>query len=66
MSGIYAEKALVQHLRECFHYTKRHDKFILNNKMDMWAQILHTRGFDGYVPDMNRGGKKKLLVFLLP
>jgi hypothetical protein len=50
MSGICAEKALVQHLCRRFHYSNTMHIFIPTNQITIQTQILLSRGFDGYMP----------------
>jgi len=52
MSGICAEKALVQHLCERFDYSHTIYLFILTDSLTLQTQILLSRGFDGYMPDI--------------
>jgi hypothetical protein len=52
MLGICAEKALEQHLCERFHYSHKMHIFILFNKITIQTQILLSRGFAVYMPDI--------------
>jgi hypothetical protein len=52
MLGIGAEKALEQLLCERFQYSHNMHIFILTDTITIQAQILHSRGFDGYMPDI--------------
>ena len=52
MLGICTEKALEQHLCERFHYSHKMHIFILSDKITIQTQILHSRGFDVYMPDI--------------
>jgi len=49
-SGIYVEKALKQYLCVRFYYSNTIHIFILANQITIQTQILHSRGFDGYMP----------------
>jgi hypothetical protein len=52
MLGICTEKALEQHLCERFHYSHKMHIFILSDKITIQTQILHSRDFDVYMPDI--------------
>ncbi len=52
MLGICAEKALEQHLCERFHYSHNMHIFILTVQITIQTQILRSRGFDLYMPDI--------------
>ena len=52
MLGICAEKALEQHLCERFHYSHKMHIFILSDQITIQTQILHSRDFDVYMPDI--------------
>jgi len=52
MSGICAEKALEQHLCEWFDNSHTMHIIILINQITLQTQILHSRGFNGYMPDI--------------
>jgi hypothetical protein len=52
MLGICAEKALEQNLCERFHYSHNMHIFILTDQMTIQTQILRSRGFDVYMPDI--------------
>jgi hypothetical protein len=52
MSGICAEKALEQHLCERFHNLHCVHIFILVELIARQRQILLSRGFNAYVPDI--------------
>jgi hypothetical protein len=52
MAGICAEKALEQLLCGRFHYLNTMHIFILINQITIQTQILLSRGFDGYMPDI--------------
>jgi len=52
MSGICAEKALVQHLCKRFHYLNTTHICILIDLITIQTQILRTRGFDVHMPDI--------------
>jgi len=52
MLGICAEKALEQHLCERFHYSHNMHIFILTDQITIQTQILRSRGFEEYVPDI--------------
>ena len=52
MSGICAEKALVQHLCERLHYSHTMHIFILIDFISIQTQILRSRGFDVHMPDI--------------
>jgi len=52
MSGICAGKTLEQYLCERFHNSKDMHIFILTNQITIQTQILRSRGFDGYMPDI--------------
>jgi len=52
MSGTYAAKALEQHLCEWFHYPNTINVFIFIHLITIQTQILLSRGFVAYVPDI--------------
>jgi len=52
MSGMCAEKALVQHLCERFHCPNNIHIFIFIDRKTINTQILRSRGFDVHVPDI--------------
>jgi hypothetical protein len=52
LSGICTEKALEQHLCRRLYYLNTMHIFILINQIIIQTQILLSRGFDGYMPDI--------------
>jgi hypothetical protein len=53
ISGICAAKALEQLLCEQFHYSHAMQIFILVHLIIEQEQILRSRGFDEYMPDIS-------------
>jgi hypothetical protein len=53
ISGIYSSKAPGQHLCERFHYEHIMHILKLVNLIIIQEQILRSRGFDEYMPDIS-------------